>query len=155
MSTNTSAQGQPSLLQCITFQSLLFLKNFFRHERQVIFLYFHSLNFCGIFHPQLNRNKKEKQNLLSEESKQAHMRISTPHYCSQATAPEKSLIIPKCRESSQQFPKVEVISMECRTHKELKLRSIFSQVLSATDTTLRTPSVCLQLETRNKTTLWV
>ena len=28
MSMNTSAQGRPSLLQCITFQSLLFLKNF-------------------------------------------------------------------------------------------------------------------------------
>ena len=31
-----------------------------------------------MFHPQLNRNKKEKQNLLSEESKPAHTRISTP-----------------------------------------------------------------------------
>ena len=30
----------------------------------------------------------------------------------------------------------------------------FSQVLSATDTTLRIPSVCFYLETRNKTTLW-
>ena len=57
--------------------------------------------------------------------------------------------------TSQQFPMVEVISMECRTHKELKVRSIFSQVLSATDTTLRTPNVCFQLETRNKTTLCV
>ena len=28
VSMNTSAQGRPSLLQCITFQSLLFLKNF-------------------------------------------------------------------------------------------------------------------------------
>ena len=36
-----------------------------------------------------------------------------------------------------------------------KVRSIFSQVLSATDTTLRTPNVCFQLETRNRTTLWV
>ena len=69
----------------------------FRHERQVNFLYF---NFFCMFHPQLNRNKKEKQNLLSEESKQAHTRISTPRYCSPATAPEKSLRIPKCRESS-------------------------------------------------------
>ena len=48
--------------------------------------------------------------------------------------------------------KVEVISMECRTHKELKVRSIFSQVLSATDTTLRTQNVGFHLETRNKTT---
>ena len=39
--------------------------------------------------------------------------------------------------------------------KELKVRSIFSQALSATDKTLRTPNVCFQLETRNKTTLWV
>ena len=29
-----------------------------------------------MFHPQLNRNKKEKQNLLSEESKQAHENIN-------------------------------------------------------------------------------
>ena len=155
MSMNTSAQGRPSLLQCITFQSLLFLKNFLRHDRQVIIFLVISFFKKNTFHPQLNRNKKEKQNLLSEESKQAHTRISTPRYCSPATAPEKSLIIPKCRESSQQFPKVEVISMECRTHKELKVRSIFSQALSATDTTLRTPNVCFQLETRNKTTLWV
>ena len=35
-----------------------------------------------MFHPQLNIDKKEKQNLLSEESKQAHTRISTPRYCS-------------------------------------------------------------------------
>ena len=127
----------------------------FRHERRVNFLYFHSFLRNCMLHPQLNRNKKEKQNLLSEESKQAHTRISTPRYCSPATATEQSLIIPKCRESQQQFPKVEVISMECRTHKELKVRSIFSQVLSATDMTLRTPNVCFQLETRNKTTLWV
>ena len=127
----------------------------FRHERQVNFFVFSFLNFFCMFHPQLNRNKKEKQNLLSEESKQAHTRISTPRYCSPATAPEKSLIILKCKGSSWHFPKVEVISMECRTHKELKVRSIFSQVLSATDTTLRTPNVCFQLETRNKTTLWV
>ena len=33
--------------------------------------------------------------------------------------------------------------------------NILSQVLSATDTTLRTPNVCFQLETRNKTMLWV
>ena len=39
--------------------------------------------------------------------------------------------------------------------QELKIRSILSQALSATDTTLRTPNVCFQLETRNKTTLWV
>ena len=155
MSMNRSVQGRHSLFQCITFQSLLLLKNFLGMRGKSNFLYFHSFNFFCIFHPQLNRNKKEKQNLLSEESKQAHARISSPRYCSPATAPEKSLIIPKCRESSQQFPKVEVISMECRTHKELKVRSIFSQVLSATDTTLRTPNVCLQLETRNKTTLWV
>jgi len=44
-----------------------------------------------MFHPELNRNKKEKQNLLSEESKQAHTRISTPRYCSPATAQENSL----------------------------------------------------------------
>ena len=30
-----------------------------------------------------------------------------------------------------------------------------SQALSATDTTLRTPNVCFQLATRNKTMLWV
>ena len=72
----------------------------FRHERQVIYFFVFSLlkKNC-MFHPQLNRNKKEKQNLLSEESKQAHTRISTPRYCSPATAPEKSLIIPKCKES--------------------------------------------------------
>ena len=66
-----------------------------------------------------------------------------------------TLIIPECRESSQHFPKVEVIIMECLTHKELKVISIFSQVLSATDTTLRTPNICFQLETKNKTMLWV
>ena len=153
MSMNTSVQGRASLLQCITFQSLLFLKNFLG-MRGNFFLYFHSFNFF-MFHPQLNRNKKEKQNLLSEESKQAHTRISTPRYCSPAMAPEKILIIPKCKESSQQFPKVEMISIECRTHKELKVRLIFSQVLSVADTTLCTPNISFQLETRNKTTLWV
>ena len=151
---NTSAQGRPSLLQCITFQSLLFFERLFRHERQVIFFVF-SFFKKKYVSPTTKQDKKEKQNLLSEESKQAHTRISTPRYCSPATAPEKSLIIPKCRESSQQFPKVEVISMECRTHKELKVRSIFSQALSATDTTLRAPNVCFQLEARNKTMLWV
>ena len=48
-----------------------------------------------MFHPQLNRNKKEKQNLLSEESKQAHTRIFTPRYDSPATAPEKGLDNPQ------------------------------------------------------------
>ena len=48
-----------------------------------------------MFHPQLNRNKKEKQNLLSKESKQAHTRISTPRYCSPATAPGKELDNPQ------------------------------------------------------------
>lgn len=48
---------------------------------------------------------------------------------------------PKCKESSKHFPMMEVVSMECQTHRKLKVRSIFSQVLSATDTTLRTPSV--------------
>ena len=48
-----------------------------------------------MFHPQLNRNKKEKQNLLTEASKQAHTRISTPRYCSPATAPEKGLDNPQ------------------------------------------------------------
>ena len=57
VSMNTSAQGRPSLLQCITFQSLLFLKNFFRHERQVnIFVFSLFLIFC-IFHPHLNRQR--------------------------------------------------------------------------------------------------
>ena len=36
-----------------------------------------------------------------------------------------------------------------------KGRSIFSQALSSTDTTLRTPDVYFQLEMRNKTMLWV
>ena len=31
-----------------------------------------------MFHPQLNKNKKEKQNLLSEESKQAYMKNINP-----------------------------------------------------------------------------
>ena len=48
-----------------------------------------------MLHPQLNRNKKEKQNLLSEESKQAHPRIFTPRYCSPATEPEKGLDDPQ------------------------------------------------------------
>ena len=48
-----------------------------------------------MFHPQPNRNKKEKQGLLSEESKQAHTRISTPHDCSPATAPERGLDNPQ------------------------------------------------------------
>ena len=34
--------------------------------------------------------------------------------------------------------------------QELNVRSIFSQVLSATDTTLRAPNVCFQLETEIK-----
>ena len=51
-----------------------------------------------MFHPPLNRNKKGKTKSITEESKQAHTRISTPRYCSPATAPEKSLIIPKCKE---------------------------------------------------------
>ena len=154
MSMNTSVQGRPSFLQCITFQSLLFLKKFLGIRGSSSFLYFAFFNFFCLFHPKLNKNKRGKK-LLSEESKQTHTRVSTPRYCSPTTAPEKSLIIPKCRESSQQFPMVEVISMECRTHKELKVRSIFSQVLSSTDTTLRTPNICFHLETRNKTMLWV
>ena len=154
MSMNTSAQGRPSLHQCITFQSLLFLKNFLGMRGKYFFWYFHYLKKLYVS-PTAKQKQKGKTNLLSEESKQAHTRISTPRYCSPATALEKSLIISKCRESSQEFPMVEVISMECRTHKELKVRSIFSQVLSATDTTLRAPNVCFQLETRNKTTLWV
>ena len=36
-----------------------------------------------------------------------------------------------------------------------EVRSILSQVLSATDTTQRTPNVCFQLEMRNKTMLCV
>ena len=48
-----------------------------------------------MFHPQLNINKKEKQNLLSEGSKQAHTRISTPRYCSPGNGARKELDNPQ------------------------------------------------------------
>jgi hypothetical protein len=70
-----------------------------RQEASNSFCIFHYLIFLFVS-PTTKESKKGKQNLLSEESKQAHTRISTPRYCSPATAPEKSLIIPKCKESS-------------------------------------------------------
>ena len=54
----------PHFFQCITSQSLPFLKNFLGMRDK----YFFCIFIFFMFHPQLNRNKKEKQNLLSEES---------------------------------------------------------------------------------------
>ena len=39
MSMNTSVQGRPSLLQCITFQSLLLLKNFLGMRGKYFFVF--------------------------------------------------------------------------------------------------------------------
>ena len=39
MSMNISVRGWPSLLQCITSNRFSFVKNFFRHERLVIFFH--------------------------------------------------------------------------------------------------------------------
>ena len=100
-----------------------------------------------MFHPQLNKNKKEKLNLLSEESKQEHSRISTPRYCSPAMATEKSLIYnPQVQGIIVAVSKGGGDKYVVSNPQGAKVRSIFSQVLSATDTTLCTPNVCFQLE---------
>ena len=55
--------------------------------------------------PTTKQKQKGKQNIFSEESKQAYTKISTPRYCSPATTPKKELDNPRVQGIIVAIPK--------------------------------------------------
>ena len=78
MRMNTSAQGRPSLIQSITFQSLLFLKKN-RHERQVNFFVFSFFVIFFYVSPTTKQKQKGKNKIYLVKKANKHTREYQPH----------------------------------------------------------------------------